>query len=97
MTDGHRHVDRLDHHAALPVQDTEAVRELEDVAEGFQIAIAAAALAIIDVRRSADRSKIDDVAADVHVPRGVAGVQDEARRSLGQERFDDVAPDAHHL
>ena len=46
----HRYVDRLDHDAALPVQDAERVSELEDVAEGLEVAVATTALEVADVR-----------------------------------------------
>ena len=49
VADRHRHVDRLDHDAALPVQHAERVRDLEDVAEGGDVAVAAAALEVADV------------------------------------------------
>ncbi len=93
----HRHVDRLDHDAALPVQHAEGVGELEDVAERLEVAVAPAALAVADVRRAVDRAEIDDVAADVQVARGVTGVQHEVLGSGLELRLDELAPEAHDL
>ncbi len=42
MPGRHGQVDRLHHHAALPVQHAEAVRDLQDVAEGGDVAVAPA-------------------------------------------------------
>ena len=78
VADGHRHVDRLDHDATLPVQHDECVGELQDIAEGLDVAVASAAFEIANVRRPVDGTEVDYVAADVQISCGVAGVQHEA-------------------
>ena len=50
--------------------------------------IAPAARGVGDVGRAADRAEIDDVAADMQVPRRVARMQDEALRRVAQQRLD---------
>src|SRR5262249_21401801 len=87
----------FDHDPALPVQDTERVGELENVAESFDVTVTAPALEIADVRRAVHGAEIDDVIADVQVTGGVAGVQHEALRGERKLRLDQIAPEAHDL
>ena len=94
---GHRHIDRLDDDAALPVQHAKRVGELQNVAERLHIPVAAAALEVSDVGRSRYGSEVDDVVANVQVPRGVAGVQHEALGCVAELGLDELAPESHHL
>ncbi len=91
VPDRHRHVHRFDHHAALPMQDAQHVRDLEDVPECLDVAVTPAALEIRDVGRAGDRAEVDDIAADMQVPLAVARTQNEALGRMGEVRLDDVA------
>ena len=97
MPDGHRHVDRLDDDASLPVQHAERVGEFQDVAEGLQIPVAAPALHVADIRRAVYRTEVDHVAPDVQVTLAVARMQHEALRRVRELRQHEVATEAHHL
>src|SRR5271155_5570853 len=97
VPDRHRHVYRLDHDATLPVQNAERVRELENIAKRLEIAVTTATLAISDVRSAVDWSKIHDVAADMQIALGMAGMQHESLRCMSELCIDDVAPEPHHL
>ena len=92
-----RHVHRLDHDAALPVQHAEHVGQLEDVAECLDVAIAASAFEVADVGGAGHGAEVDHVVADVQVPLRVARVQHEARRRVRELRLDELAPEPHHL
>ena len=97
MARRHRHIDRLDHHAALPVQYAQRMGDFENVAETFEIAVAAAALRVGYVGRAVHRAEIDDIASDMQIARAVAGVQRELRRGERGEMLSDIARHAHHL
>ena len=92
-----RHVHRLDHDAALPVQDAERVGELEDIAERLDVAVAPSALLVADVRSAGHRTEVDDVVADVQVARRVTRVQHEALGRVRELRLDQLAPQPHQL
>jgi hypothetical protein len=68
------HVHRLDHDAALPVQDAQGVGELEDIAECLDVAVTPPALLVTDVGGAVDRAEVHDIAAHVQVALGVAGM-----------------------
>ena len=79
------------------MQHPESLRQLEDVAECLEVAVATAALLVADVGRTGHRPEVDHVAADVQVARRVAGVQHEALRRVRQLRRHQLAPEAHQL
>ena len=97
MADRHRHVDRLDHDSALPVQDAELVGEFENVAECLQVTVATTVLTIVDVGCAVDRAEVDHVAADVQVPLGIAGMKHEGLGCLGQQCLDGASLETHDL
>ena len=69
----HGQVDRLAHRAAGVVQVRGRVRELHEVAEVLDRAVAPAAVEVAHERRAVRRREHGGVAADVHGVRGVAG------------------------
>ena len=93
----HRNVDGLDHDPALPVHHAQAMGQPQDVPEVLDGTVAATALPVADVRRSADGPEVHDVAAHVQVPCGVARVQHETLRRMRQLGLDQFAPEAHEL
>jgi hypothetical protein len=65
----------------------------QDVAEALEIAVAASAFAIAEVRSAVDRPEMHHVVADVPVPLGIAGMKHEAFGCMGQLRLDQLAPE----
>src|SRR5262249_8900238 len=93
----HRHVNGFDYDAALPMQHTERMRQLNDVAERGDVTVAPAVLAVADVRCAGDGPEVDDVVADVEMPRRIPRMQYETCRGLRELRLHDVAAETHHL
>ena len=97
VPDRHRHVDRLDDNATLPMQDAERMRQSQNIAETLQSAVAAAVLGVADVRCAVDGSEIHDVATDLQMTGGVTRMQNELLRCMGELGLNHLAPETHDL
>ena len=92
-----RDVHRLDHAAAGEVDGRRGVRELDEVVQVLQRAVAAAAIEVGDERRAAHRREHRCVAAEADAALGVARVQNEFLRRRAEQRAGQAAGNAHAL
>ena len=73
------------------------VRELDEVLQVLERAVAAAAIEIVDERRPADRRENGRIAAEAHVALGVARMQRELARRRLEQMARESARDVHPL
>jgi len=97
VADRHRHVDRLDDDATLPVQHAKRVGQPENVTKRGDVAEAAAMLGITDIGRTVDRTEVHHPPADVQVAFGIARMQHERAGSVRKLCFNEITADPHQL
>ena len=97
MTLVRRNFHRLAHAAAGEMDGRRHVRELDEILQVLERAVAAPAVDVVDERRPADRREHRRVAAEAHVARRIARMQREFPRRGLEQMTGEAARNVHAL